>query len=286
MEHRAERNLTPVRVLARSRPRPERVYGRARGPVLRELTYAAGVQLILPERRPTSPEELASELRLHELAPDDRPYLGLNMVESLDGKATLDWRTKGLSSDLDRRLFHHLRTQADAVMVGAGTAREERYGRMTKTDELRQKRVNQGLVPDALAVIVSGRLNLPPDLPLLNDPDQRVVIATASDEELPGVTGDVEYARVGDDLPRLLAYLGERHAVRSILCEGGPTLNSHLFASDLVDELFLSVSPKLVGGSAALTIVAGRELVEPAEAVLVSLAEADSELFTRWRVSH
>ena len=146
--------------------------------------------------------------------------------------------------------------------------------------------MNEGLVPDALAVIVSGRLNLPPDLPLLNDPDQRVVIVTASDEALPGVSGDVEYARVGDDLPRLMAYLSERHAVRSILCEGGPTLNSHLFASDLVDELFLSVSPKVVGGSAALTIVAGRELVEPAEAGLVSLAEADNELFTRWRFSH
>ena len=241
------------------------------------------MQLIHPERRPTSPEELASELRLDELARADRPYLGLNMVESLDGKATLDWRTKGLSSDLDRRLFHHLRTQADAVMVGAGTAREERYGRITKSDELREKRVNEGLVPDALAVVVSGRLNLPPDLPLLNDPDQRVVIATASDEELPGVTGDVEYARVGDDLPRLMEYLSEQHAVRSILCEGGPTLNSYLFASDLVDELFLSISPKVVGGSAALTIVAGRELVEPAEARLVSLAEADGELFTRWR---
>jgi riboflavin-specific deaminase-like protein len=241
------------------------------------------VQLIHPERRPTSPEELAAGLRLHELAPDSRPYLGLNMVASLDGKATLDWRTKGLSSDVDRRLFHHLRTQADAVMVGAGTAREERYGRMTKTDELRQKRMNEGLVADALAVIVSGRLDLPPDLPLLNDPDQRVVIATGSDAELPGVTGRVEYARTGDDLPRLMAYLREHHGVRTVLCEGGPTLNSFLFAADLVDELFLSFSPKLVGGSAALTIVTGRELVDPREADLISVAEADGELFTRWR---
>ena len=79
------------------------------------------MQLIHPERRPISPEELAAGLRLRELAPADRPYLGLNMVSSLDGKATLDWRTKGLSSEIDRRLFHHLRTQADAVMVGAGT---------------------------------------------------------------------------------------------------------------------------------------------------------------------
>jgi riboflavin-specific deaminase-like protein len=207
------------------------------------------------------------------------------MVSSLDGKATLDWRTKGLSSEVDRRVFHLLRTQADAVMVGAGTAREERYGRMTKNDELRQRRVNDGLVPDALAVVVSGRLDLPPDLPLLNEPEQRVVIATAADHELPGLTGDVEYARVGDDLPRLLAYLHERHGVRSILCEGGPTLNSFLFAAGVVDELFLTLSPKLLAGASALTIVAGRELVEPADARLVSVAEAENELFTRWRFS-
>ena len=243
------------------------------------------MQLIHPERRPTSPEELASELDLRSLAPPGRPYLGINMVSSLDGKATLDWRTKGLSSDVDRRLFHHLRTQADAVMVGAGTAREERYGRMTKNDELRQKRMNAGLVADALAVVVSGRLDLPPDLPLLNEPEQRVVIATASEDEIPGVTGDVEYARTGDDLPRLMAYLHEEHGVRTVLCEGGPTLNSHLFAAGIVDELFLTLNPKVLGGASALTIVAGRELVEVAEPDLVSVAEHDGELFTRWRFS-
>jgi riboflavin-specific deaminase-like protein len=206
------------------------------------------------------------------------------MVSSLDGKATLDWRTKGLSTDFDRRLFHHLRTQVDAVMVGAGTAREERYGRMTKNDELRQKRANEGLVPDALAVVVSGRLDLPPDLPLLNDPQQRVVIATASDDELPGLTGDVEYARTADDLPRLMAYLQEEHGVRSVLCEGGPTLNSFLFAAGLVDELFLTLNPKILSGASALTIVAGKELVDPAESDLVSVAEHEGELFTRWRL--
>jgi riboflavin-specific deaminase-like protein len=243
------------------------------------------VQLIHPERRAVTPEELATGLRLRELAPPDRPYLGINMVSSLDGKATLDWRTRGLSSDTDRRVFHQLRTQADAVMVGAGTARTERYGRITKSDELRQIRQNEGLVPDALAVVVSGRLDLPPDLPLLNEPEQRVVIATASADTLPGLTGDVEYARVGDDLPRLMAYLREQHGVNSVLCEGGPTLNSFLFAADVVDELFLTLNPKLLSGSAALTIVAGRELVEPAEPGLVSVAEAGGELYTRWRFS-
>ena len=144
------------------------------------------MQLIHPERKATSPEELAADLRLHELAPPGRPYLGINMVASLDGKATLDWRTKGLSTEVDRRLFHHLRTQADAVMVGAGTAREERYGRMTKNDELRDKRVAEGRTPEALAVVVSGRLDLPADLPLLNEPEQAVLIATGAEHSLEG----------------------------------------------------------------------------------------------------
>ena len=241
------------------------------------------MQLIHPEHRPTSPEELASELRLHELAPPGRPYLGINMVSSLDGKATLDWRTKGLSTEIDRRLFHHLRTQADAVMVGAGTAREERYGRMTKNEELSEKRVAEGRAAEALAVVVSGRLDLPADLPLLNEPEQAVLIATGAEHSLSDAHPGIEYARVGDDLPRLMAELHER-GVRSVLCEGGPTLNSFLFAAGLVDELFLTLNPKLIGGAAALTIVAGRELVEPRELDLVSVAEAEGELYTRWRL--
>jgi riboflavin-specific deaminase-like protein len=242
------------------------------------------VQLLHPERRATSPSELASGLRLGDRAPPGRPYLVLNMVSSLDGKATIDWRTKGLSTELDRQLFHHLRTQTDAVMVGAGTARNERYGRMAKSKELRDKREAEGLARDPLAVVVSARLDLPADLPLLSDPEQRVLIATGSDATLPGVGDQVEYARIGDDLPLLAARLREDYEVRSVLCEGGPTLNSHLLAAGLVDELFLTLNPKLAGGAAALTIVAGRELVEPAELELVSVAEGAGDLFTRWRL--
>jgi riboflavin biosynthesis pyrimidine reductase len=69
-----------------------------------------------------------------------------------------------------------------------------------------------------------------------------------------------------------------------VLCEGGPMLNSFLFAAGIVDELFLTLNPKILAGAAALTIVAGRELVEPVELDLVSVAEAEGELYTRWRV--
>jgi riboflavin-specific deaminase-like protein len=246
--------------------------------------YSPGVLLLYPERRDISPELLASGLRLGERAPPERPYLVLNMVSTLDGKATIEWRTKGLSTELDRRLFHQLRTQVDAVMVGAGTARAERYGRIAKSDELREKRVSEGLAREPLAIVASAGLNLPADLPLLQEPDQQVVIATASEAELRGTEARIDYLRTGDDLPLLMARLRDERGVRSILCEGGPTLNFHLLAAGLVDELFLTLNPKLSGGAAALTIVAGRDLVEPAELDLVSVAEGGGNLFTRWRI--
>jgi riboflavin-specific deaminase-like protein len=237
-----------------------------------------------PDRAQGTPDELVSGLHLAELAPPGRPYLVLNMVSTLDGKATMEWRTRGLSSDLDREVFHQLRTQADAVMVGAGTARTERYGRMVKRDDLREKRVREGLDPDPLAVIVSARLDLPADLPLLQEPNQRVVIASSADTRLEGVSAQVKYLDTGDDIQLLMARLREEHGVRSVLCEGGPTLNSHLLAAGVVDELFLTLSPKLLGGAAALTIVAGRELVDPAELEIVSILVGGGDLFTRWRI--
>jgi riboflavin-specific deaminase-like protein len=242
------------------------------------------VQLLYPDSRPTSAAELGSGLRLGDRARPDRPYLVLNMVSSLDGKATIDWRTKGLSTDLDRELFHRLRTQADAVMVGAGTVRAERYGRMAKSDELRDAREQEGLARDPLAVVVTARLDLPADLPLLNEPEQAVVIATGSDASLPDMGEQVRYERTGDDLPLLMARLRTDHGIRSVVCEGGPTLNSHLLAAGLVDELFLTLNPKLAGGAAALTIVAGRELVDPVDLDLISAAHGGGDLFTRWRV--
>ena len=241
--------------------------------------------LLYPERRDTSPELLASGLRLGDRARAERPYLALNMVSTLDGKATIEWRTKGLSSELDRRLFHQLRTQVDAVMVGAGTLRAERYGRIAKSEELRERRVSEGLAREPLAIIVSGRLNLPADLPLLQEPEQEVVIVTRSDAELRGTAARIEYVRTGNDLALLMGKLRDERGVRSVLCEGGPTLNFHLLAAGLVDELFLTLGAKLSGGAAALTIVAGRDLVEPVELGLVWVAEGAGDLFTRWRVA-
>jgi len=229
-------------------------------------------------------EELVSQLDLNSRAPADRPYVVVNMVSTLDGRAALEGKTRGLGGDQDRNLFHLLRAAGDALLVGAGTARIERYGDAVKNDELRAIRERHGLDPVQPTVIVSARMLLPSDLPLLQSSGAPVIVATAADHELEGVEADVEYERTGDDLPLLLARLRSEHGIRSLVCEGGPTLLSYLLAADLVDELFLSLAPKIAGGGDEPTITTGPVLAEPADADLVWLCESGGELFTRWRV--
>lgn len=239
---------------------------------------------LYPRPGETTPEELISGLDLGSRAPSERPYVVLNMVTSIDGRAALEGATRGLGGEADRLVFHHLRTQADAILVGAGTVRVERYGRATKSDELRAKREKEGLDPDPVTVIVSGRLNLTADLPILQQPEARVIVATAAEHELDGVRAQVTYLRTGDDLRLLLARLREDHGVRSVLCEGGPTLNSHLLAARVIDELFHCTSPQIVGGGSEPAMVEGRPLLEPSQAELVWLHEGGGDLFARWRL--
>src|SRR3954468_21607764 len=150
---------------------------------------------LLPEPGELTPEEATTGLRLGELAPPDRPYLVVNMVSTLDGRIAIGGRSGPIGDEADRELFHGFRTQADAVMVGAGTIRTERYGRIAKRPERREQRVAEGLAPDPLAVIVSASLRGPSDLPLLQDADSTVAILTASGDELPETPARVEYLR-------------------------------------------------------------------------------------------
>jgi len=241
---------------------------------------------LYPRDGETSAADLVGQLDLGSRAPDDRPYVAVNMVSTLDGRAATDGDTRGLGGPDDRELFHLLRTAADAILVGAGTVRIERYAEAVKTDDLRARRERHGLDPEQPTVIVSARLVLPSDLPLLQAPGAPVIIATAADHELEGVEADVTYERTGDDLKLLLARLRADHGIRSLICEGGPTLVSYMLAAGLIDEFFLSLAPKFAGGGDEPTISTGPVLPEPVDADLVWLCEADDALFTRWRIKH
>jgi riboflavin-specific deaminase-like protein len=222
-----------------------------------------------------------------------RPYVMLNMVATVDGRATLAGRSGPISGPADRRLFHALRAAVDAVLVGAGTVRAERYGRLIPEESTRQARRERGKPEEPLACIVSGRLALGDEIPLLAEPSARVAILTASAASLPTATAAVEYVRAERDglldLPGALAELRSGHGVQTLLCEGGPHLVRELLAEGLVDEMFLSISPRLAGGEPAggeaLRILAGAELEPTVELELLGALRSDSYLFLRYGVS-
>jgi riboflavin biosynthesis pyrimidine reductase len=224
--------------------------------------------------------------------PPSRPYLVLNMVSTADGRATLAGRSGAIGAQADKALFLGLRTAVDGVMAGAGTVRAEGYRRLVRDERRRKIRREHGLAEEPLACIVSGRLSVGKDVPLLADPDARVAILTASQASLPHeCRAEIAYVRaVRDgvlDLPGAMSQLRERHDIRTLLCEGGPHLNAQLLVAGLVDELFLSLSPKLAGGdevSETLRILSGPEIDPPTALDLVSALEHDSHLFLRYRV--
>jgi riboflavin-specific deaminase-like protein len=252
------------------------------------------LERLLPHGEPAVAEEIVAGICAEDSSaiPAGRPYLMLNMVSTVDGRASIHGRSGPLGGPADRELFHALRRAVDAVMVGAGTARSERYGRMIRDASHRRERRERGLRDEPLACIVSGRLSLPADLPLLADPDARVVIVTSSAARLPATGAEIDYVRTGRegsaDLGAALTELRERFAVRTLLCEGGPHLNSQLLLTGLVDELFLSLSPKLAGGDSSadeeLRILAGVELEPPLELALLGALRSGSELFLRYAV--
>ncbi len=181
---------------------------------------------LTPNPGDTTIEEQLDSYRPREGAREDRPFVAMNFAATVDGRASIGGVSGSIGSATDTAMLVGLRARFDAVMIGAGTMRAERYSGLEKR----------------LVVVESG-------------PDGRV------------------------DLPALLRSLREE-GVRALLCEGGPTLYGALQAAGLVDELFLTIAPKLVGGDAP-RILEGT-LPRAAELELAWLLEEQGELFARY----
>jgi riboflavin-specific deaminase-like protein len=241
------------------------------------------VRRLLPDSGSITIAEQLAGLELKELSLPTRPYLILNFVTTLDGRATIKGKSGPIGDDADSEMLHRLRTRVDAVMIGAGTMRVERYGRIVPDAQLRAYRERTLLSHDPLAVIISNRLELPWDAGLFTDGGGRVVIFTASDERPPETATPVTVIRHPDgvELDRALEWLLKERGIHSVLCEGGPTLHGRLREGGLADELFLTIAPKIVGGQGPRILEGALPDIDEAE--LAWLLESDSELFARYR---
>lgn len=215
---------------------------------------------------------------------EDRPYTYTNFAVSVDGHATIDGRSGAIGSAVDTEMLVGLRTRAEAVMIGAGTMRAERYGRIFSDPARRAAREKRGLPADPLVVLVSASLDLPWDADLFTDGAGRVLVFTASEQEPPTTATPLQVVRhrEGVDLVEAMRCLRVEHGVRGLLCEGGPRLHAALLGAGLVDEAFVTVGPQIVGGNGP-SMTAG--LTEHSLGLeLAWLLAEGSELFARYRV--
>jgi riboflavin biosynthesis pyrimidine reductase len=219
----------------------------------------------------------------------DRPYTIVNFVSSADGRATFAGRSGQLGDDGDREMFHGLREQVDAVLAGTRTLSLENYGRVLGKAERRERRQARGLPAEPLACIVSRSGSVPTEIPLFSEPEARVIVFIAADAvpDVSGCSASVELVRLDPaelTLTTALRKLREDHDVSSLLCEGGPTMFGALAREHLVDELFLTLVPKLTGGGEGPAITSGPELPELQSMTLAWALERAGSLFLRYAV--
>jgi 2,5-diamino-6-(ribosylamino)-4(3H)-pyrimidinone 5'-phosphate reductase len=210
----------------------------------------------------------------------DRPFLAINMVETVDGRAAVNGSAVGIGSATDHRLMMELRAEADVVLHGAGTVRADRLSARVPRDLL-QRRVALGLPPQPVGAIVTRSGRLPPLHPYY---ETSTIVYVCSDNPVPIELPTVEVCRV-HSVEDVLADLARR-GVRRVLCEGGPTLNSALLAARLIDEIFMTLAPKLAGGENPLTLVNGPRIDPMLRLTLRSIVEQEGEVFLRYAVNY
>jgi riboflavin biosynthesis pyrimidine reductase len=167
-----------------------------------------------------------------------RPWVLANMVSGVDGSVAIEGRTKEMSSDADRALFHHLRTIVDVILVGAKTVRDERYG---------PHRPKDGSAPNPIAVVTNS-VDLDATSPFFTEAVARPIVITserAPADAVERMRAVADVRVIGTDRVDVGAAIDDLGGV--VLAEGGPTLLAEIMKADRLDELCLTIAP-VAGG--------------------------------------
>ncbi|MHB1774767.1 MAG: pyrimidine reductase family protein [Acidimicrobiales bacterium] len=239
---------------------------------------------LLPE--PAPEVDLADAYAVPRGDDGGRPFVRCNMISSLDGAISVAGRSGMLGGVADRHVFSALRSLADVVLVGAGTARAESYGPVRLDERLRQARTARGRPPVPPIAVVTASGNLDWSSPFFTEAEVRPLVVTTAAFDAAAGGGEVaDVVVAGSERVEPAAALEglRRLGHRSVLLEGGPALNADVARAGLLDELCLTVSPRLVAGTGR-RVLAGPELAPPLAGHLVALLEDDGFLFYRLAV--
>ena len=215
--------------------------------------YVPRMRQLFPEHvEDVDPE--AVHAAIPRAVPADRPYVLVDMIESLDGGTAIDGASGALGGEGDRQVFRAIRTVPDLILVAARTANAEHYRAPVISDAAREARVARGQAATPRLAVVTGELSVDLSLAMFTEPGEQqplvITSETAPVDRRAEVEAVAEVLVVGEDLVDLRQALGllRQRGVDIVVCEGGPTLNGGMVSLDLVDEWNVSLSPTLAGG--------------------------------------
>lgn len=220
-----------------------------------------------------------------------RPFVLINMAMTADGKiATANRAGISFGSSRDHEHLLELRATVDAVMTGAATVNAAPINLGPGGVKFRRRRLTQGLAEYNLRIIVSGSGSINPKAEVFRKRFSPIIVLTTgkiSQSKLHKLRGLADEIRVcGEqeiDFRRILRWLRQQRGVRRLLCEGGGELNAALFRAGSVDEIHLTICPKIFGGRNAPTIAEGcgfTRLAQASQFKLRSVGQFGNELFT------
>ena len=272
-----------------------------------ELRFADGTDarggLLPPELAARFPGELAVPLR------PERPTVIANFVSSLDGVVAMGpgepssggGEISGFSES-DRYMMALLRGIADVVIVGGGTVRAGKRHEWTPrsvaptlVEAFAAWRSELWLAPQPTTIVVSGSGKVDLRHAGLSAPDVPVIVVTttsgASLLAMSPIPANVRVEAVGDGTTVAAGALLEvvrGTGARLALCEGGPHLLGELVRARLVDELFLTLAPQVIGRDSAahrLGLIEGTSFGDGRGrwANLTAVRRAGDDLFLRYR---
>lgn len=242
------------------------------------------------------PCDVYADLRLPAGKPGGKPYTVINAVTTLDCRATIDGRSSKVGSANDRRIMRNLRCAVDGVLVGAGTLRAEDLDLGVPQELVRRRRENL-LADQPLLIILKGKKALPEERKLyegVGEQSDRHLLIFGPRGAPTGPMPEHATFRVlppgaqdGRLVPKdVLSILATEFGVRRLLVEGGPAVNHCFLSGGLVEELFLTLAPRISGEADAQTIVSGAATLpqEERDARLLSVHAAGGELYLRYRL--
>jgi riboflavin biosynthesis pyrimidine reductase len=185
---------------------------------------------------PTPPEVVAEHVALPDSRPRDRALVRLNMIASVDGGSAVAGLSGGLGNRDDHLVFGGLRGHADAVIVGMSTAIAEHYHPPESSD--------------LQLYVVSSKPDVSANAALF-DSEQVTLVLPADAPPVPAGVSELRAGTGGKvDLAALVATLTGKVA----MVEGGPRLAGTMIGLGIVDEFFVTISPRVIAGESARVV--------------------------------